>query len=210
MLRSVIEKLGDVFRQLLCYFTIDCIILNCAYYLQRLMNNLYDIEESNSDGSLLYKTAVEELSRLDISEKGESPKSVENIPFLRATANPRPKQLFRRHNSAPVTSTPISRIRSESNNQSAVERKKTEDNEVLQMEELVLRLSLEDKQKSAESRQSRSSRSSRAAFSKEEALAIHTSMARGLDRDSGKNAKVKLYYQSVAPHLKTKRMGIRM
>lgn len=175
-------------RNLVAWCSSIAIILaiNLAYYLQTTMNSLTDINETPEE---LYETALDKLSQLGISDESVPENSPVNLVIHRRVG----KVPFRRHHSAPVcSSTPIHRLRELEKTQNGNEEK----DDLEQVEKLVLGLSLQDEQK----------KTSSSVFTRDDALAIRTIMARGVPNDE----KKKLYYQTVVPHQKTKRMGLRM
>lgn len=201
----------------------NCLVLlfiKFAYILQQAMNNLNELDQSsfesanNSDNN--YKTAIDGFSRLGISGASYE----EN--FLCTTAgsseessNPEPMNLvmhkgklpFRRTNSAPMTSTPINRLKDffedPSKCSSMVEKfsKVTLDDSLME----TCKQGLEMTNRS----ETRRRKEYPTLFTKDNALAIRATVSKGCLPESNNNG-LKLYYQSTAPKRNIKRMGIRL
>lgn len=185
------------------------------------MDNLNELEQQQNSANLSdnnYITAVESMTRLGITT-GES--FEEN--FLCATAagedsyeEPmnlvmyKAKLPFRRTKSAPVTSTPIFRIKDSLEDPgkctSMVDKfsKVTLQDSIMETCKKGLEIS-----NGNETRRRKKSSEYPTLFTKDDALAIRATVSKGC-LPEGDNNGLKLYYQSTIPKPKIKRMGLRL
>lgn len=184
------------------------------------MDNLNEIEQNSFESANMsdnnYITAVESFTRLGISTGSYE----EN--FLCTTAGEdslqeplnlvmrRGKVPFRRTKSAPMTSTPINRIKD------LFEDPKKCTSMVEKFSKVTLQESIIEACKKGleisngnETRRRKKSSEYPTLFTKDDALAIRTTVSKGFLPES-KNNGLKLYYQSTMPKTKIKRVGLRL
>lgn len=203
----------------------DCLVIlfiKFAYILQQAMNNLKDLEQNSFDSANMsdnhYKTAVESLSRLGISgtsyeenflctTTGSSEESYQEPINLVIHKGKLP---FRRTASAPMTSTPINRLKElledpSTKCTSMVEKfsKVTLDESIMETYKQGLEMTNRSEVRRVKKREHPT------LFSKDNALAIRATVSKGFLPESNKN-ELKLYYQSTAPKRSIKRIGLRL
>lgn len=186
----------------------NCLVIlfiRFAYILQQTMDNLNELEQHTFDSDVNlsdnhYVTACEGLSRLGISD--ETSDEPINLVIHKGRVP------FRRTKSAPMTSTPINRLKD------FFEEQGKSSSMIEKFEKVTLHDSLMETCKkgleiSNETRRRKKSSEYPTLFTKDDALALRATASKGFlpeNNDKG----LKLYYQSTMPKQKVKRMGLRL